>query len=94
MAYYAVEYVFTSDGRHREVRPAHRDYLTSLQKEGKLVLSGPLTSDTGGLLIFRAEDEAAVRALVDADPYAEQGVLTETRIVQWNPLLGYLAEHL
>ncbi|MGA5817652.1 YciI family protein [Kitasatospora sp. NPDC094028] len=94
MAYYAVEYVFTTDKRHLAIRPEHREYLTRLQKDGKLVLSGPLTSDTGGLLVFRAEDEAEVRALVDGDPYGGAGVLGEVRIAQWNPVLGYLAEHL
>ncbi|MFJ9690777.1 YciI family protein [Kitasatospora sp. NPDC101183] len=94
MAYYAVEYLFTPDKRHHEVRPAHREYLTDLQKAGSLVLSGPLTSDTGGLLIFQAADEAEIRELLAADPYAHAQVLADTRVQEWNPLLGYLAEHL
>ncbi|WP_369182778.1 YciI family protein [Streptomyces sp. Y1] len=94
MAYYAVEYVFTTDKRHLEIRPRHRAYLTELQKNGKLVLSGPLTSDTGGLLIFRAADEPEVQQLVAGDPYSAAGVLGEVRIAQWNPILGYLADYI
>ncbi|MER7842516.1 YciI family protein [Kitasatospora sp. NPDC096077] len=94
MAYYAVEYVFTPDKRHLPVRPAHRAFLTELQVAGSLVLSGPFTSDTGGLLVFRADDEAELRRLLDRDPYHEAAVLGGVRIEEWSPVLGYLAEHL
>jgi uncharacterized protein len=94
MAYYAVEYVFTSDKRHLEVRATHREYLTGLQKEGKLALSGPLTSDTGGLLVFRADNEGEVREIVEHDPYTKADVISQVRIVEWSPVLGFLAEHL
>ncbi|MCC9310341.1 YciI family protein [Kitasatospora sp. RB6PN24] len=94
MAYYAVEYVFSPDKRHLRVRPTHREYLAGLAEAGRIVLCGPLTSDTGGLLIFRAEDEAEVRTMVDHDPYTTAGVLSRVRIEQWSPVLGYLAPRL
>ncbi len=94
MAYYIVEYVFTVDKRHLEVRPTHREYLAGLQQEGRLALCGPWTDDTGGLLVFRADHAAEVREMVDRDPYAEAEVLSNVRITQWSPVLGFLAEHL
>ncbi|MEV7597187.1 YciI family protein [Kitasatospora sp. NPDC089797] len=94
MAHYLVEYVFTPDKRHLPVRPAHRDYLTDLQNTGRLVLSGPLGDDTGGLLVLRADSETEVRQLLEADPYHRAEALDEVRIRQWTPLFGYLAEHL
>lgn len=94
MAYYAVEYVFTSDQRHLEVRSTHRAYLAGLQEQGRLALSGPWTDDTGGLLVFRVADEAAARKLVEHDPYSRADVISQVRITQWNPVLGYLTEHL
>ena len=94
MAYYVAEYVFTTDKRHLEVRPTHREYLARLQKEGRLALCGPWTSDIGGLLVFRADHEAEAREMVEQDPYSKAAVLSDIRITQWNPVLGDLAEHL
>jgi uncharacterized protein YciI len=94
MAYYVVEYVFTSDKRHLKVRSPHREYLARLQQEGRLVLSGPWTSDTGGLLVFQAGDEAEVREIVKHDPYTDADVISQVRIMQWNPVLGFAADHL
>ncbi|TQF01679.1 hypothetical protein E6W39_04720 [Kitasatospora acidiphila] len=80
-------------GRHTS-RPTHREYLAELADDGRIALCGPLTSDTGGLLVFRAKDEAEVREMVDHDPYAEAGVLSHVRIEQWSPVLGCLAARL
>ena len=92
--YFAVEYVFVSGTYHLPVRPAHREYLAALAEVGTLVLSGPLVRDTGGLLIFRARSEAEVWELVDRDPYSGADVLSRVRVERWNPVLGYLVQHL
>jgi uncharacterized protein len=95
MAYFAVELVFVADTERRlAVRPLHRDYLGTLEEKGKLVLSGPWTSDTGALLVYRVADEAEVRDLVEHDPYSEAEVISQVRITEWNPLRGILAPHL
>ncbi|MGC0419459.1 YciI family protein [Embleya sp. AB8] len=94
MAYYAVEYVFTPDNRHLDVRATHREYLARLGKEGRLALSGPWADDTGGLLVFRVDGEAEVREIVEQDPYRAADVLGRVRITRWNPAFGFLAEHL
>lgn len=94
MAYYAVEYTFTADRRHLQVRPTHREYLADLAERGSIALCGPLVSDTGGLLIFRAGSEAEVRELVDDDPYMREGVLDGVRVEEWDPVIGSLIGHL
>lgn len=66
-----------------ETRPAHREYLRSLFDQGKLVMSGPWTDDTGALLINEAESLDAVQALLDADPYRTAGVLSDARVKEW-----------
>jgi uncharacterized protein len=91
MAYFAVELVFTADSETRQkVRPAHREYLATLLEKGTLVVSGPWTSDTGALLIYRTTDEAEVREIIEHDPYSEAGdaIIAQMRITEWNPVMG------
>ena len=93
MAHFAVEYVYTADtAKRQEVRPAHRAFLAA-QKGGeeggvRLLASGPWTNDTGALLVFEAEDEAALRAVLEHDPIAEADLVSRVRINTWNPVLG------
>jgi uncharacterized protein len=56
--------------------PAHRDYLRQLDEAGTLVLSGPFTDRRGGMVLIRAESEAAARAIAEADPLVTSGVDT------------------
>jgi uncharacterized protein len=91
MAYFAVELVFTADTEARvAVRAAHREYLAGLLEKGVLVVSGPWTSDTGALLIYRTADEAELREVIEHDPYSEAGdaVVAQMRITEWNPVIG------
>ncbi|AHI01969.1 YciI family protein [Kutzneria viridogrisea] len=89
MPRYAVEYTYVEDVPKRHaVRPRHRDYLAGLAAEGVLLLAGPWAADDGALLAFEAADEAALRGYLDADPYKAAEVISETRITEWNPLLG------
>jgi uncharacterized protein YciI len=67
-----------------KARPAHREYLTGLIEQGKLVMSGPFTDDRGGLLIYEAETPAEVEKLVAEDPFATQGVFVSWEIRPWN----------
>ncbi|SDW75236.1 YciI family protein [Roseicitreum antarcticum] len=60
-------------GMH-DVLPAHLDYQIAMERDGSLFGAGPIfenggTVPTGGMVIVRAEDEAAARALADADPF-------------------------
>lgn len=56
----------------------HVAYLSALASEGRVLLFGRTQThdaDTRGIVIFRAPDEAAARALVDADPAVAGGVM-------------------
>ncbi len=89
MARFVVELVFAADTEARlAVRPAHREYLASLQEKGHLLASGPWTSDTGALLIYEAANEAELREILEHDPYTEADVVSRMRITEWNPVLG------
>ncbi|PSL03108.1 hypothetical protein CLV30_10820 [Haloactinopolyspora alba] len=88
---FALMYTYTDDvALQDEHRSAHIDYLRRLVDDGLLVASGPWGPDDarGGLLVYRAEDRAAVQAIVDGDPFVTNGVVAEARIREWVPLLG------
>ena len=55
---------------------AHVDYLVGLRDRGTLVLAGRTqeTEGTFGITIFEADDEAAARAIMRADPAVAAGV--------------------
>jgi len=82
---YAAIAVYTPDASIiAKARPAHREYLTGLFQQGKVVISGPFADDRGGLLVYEAETSAEVEKLVAEDPFAKQGVFVSWEIRPWN----------
>jgi uncharacterized protein YciI len=71
-----------------EFRPQHREYLSGLVAENKLVVSGPFAADTGGLLVYNAEDEAEVNELIQADPFYKCGVFRTWTIRPWKIVMA------
>ena len=67
-----------------KTRPSHRQYLTKLQENGKLVISGPFADDKGGLLVYEAETAGEVETMVREDPFAVHGVFQSWEIRPWN----------
>ncbi len=66
-----------------ELRAKHRDshvaYVTGLHERGSVQFAGPIKSDSGeksigAVIVYKADDVAAARKLVDADPYVSGGV--------------------
>ena len=94
MTVFAVEYRYATGAADRldEVRPAHRAWLRDRADEGVLLASGPYEGGGSALLIFRAEDRAELDALLAQDPFAEAGLIVETGVTVWNPIIGLLAE--
>ena len=63
----------------QDLLPAHLEYQIALERDGSLFGAGPIFEDggsmpTGGMIILRAEDEAAARAIADADPFHAAGL--------------------
>jgi uncharacterized protein len=86
---FAVEYAYIEDVERRHaVRPQHRDFLGGLAAKGALLVAGAWAADDGALLVFEARDEATVRDYLDQDPYRAAEVISQTRVTEWNPLLG------
>ena len=53
----------------------HLAYLKTAAAAGIVLLAGPCTDDTFGLVVFRAENEAAANAFMFADPSVEKNVM-------------------
>lgn len=96
MSFFAVHYAYTSDSAALDAsRAEHRTYLGSLVEQGALVASGPYVgAEPSALLIFRADSAEAVRSMLDADPFQIAGLVEQTTITQWNPILGIFAGEL
>ena len=71
-----------------EHRPAHRAYLAA---SGKVVHAGPFLRDgamSGSLIVISAADRAEAQAFAAADPFARAGLFAETRIEEWDKVIG------
>lgn len=89
MPIYAVTYVYEATEEHKsEIRPTHREWLAEQLAEGTLLASGPWVDSAGALLIWRAESQDHLAALLDHDPFDIAGVISERTIKEWNPIQG------
>ena len=80
-----IEYIADAD-KVNALRPAHRQYLTSLLEQGKLALSGPLTDAPGALIVYEADSVATAEELLRGDPFHSGGVFVRWQIRPWNVL--------
>ncbi len=93
MAIYAV--LFEDDDRHAAARAdnmaAHLEFLA---RHGDSIRSaGPLTdcaddSPAGGLWLVTAPDAAAVKKLVESDPFWPTGLRKSVRILRWDQVFA------
>ena len=71
-----------------EVRPVHRQYLASLKEKGQLAASGPITDDSGALIIYEAATKEEAEAFLKADPFNHAGIFVSYVIRPWNPVIA------
>jgi uncharacterized protein len=75
---------YTQDqGKIAQLRPQHREYLAGLLASGKLVAAGPLSDDSGALMIYEADTQQDAEALAAGDPFATGGVFVSYEIKPW-----------
>lgn len=71
-----------------ENRPAHVEHLNKLNAEGTLKIAGPFLDaegkPCGSLVIVKADDIAAAKAIADADPYTKAGLFETVEIKPYN----------
>lgn len=77
----AVEYAFVAEHTERRLaaRPSHREWLTALKADGRLVQAGPFVDGTAALLVFDVEDLAALDELLAEDPYPKDAFVVASK---------------
>jgi uncharacterized protein len=65
------------------LRPAHREYLTRLLADGRLVACGPFGDGSGALFIYEAASLAAAEEILAADPYQIGGAFAHCQLSPW-----------
>lgn len=73
----------TKDARSQELWDEHAAHIDAHVANGMIVMGGPLLDTQGALLVVQAEDEAALRAMLDADPWYAAEILTLERVAPW-----------
>jgi uncharacterized protein YciI len=91
MALFVLTYGYNDTPLRAERRDDHVAHLKKLEEEGGLAAAGPYEDLTGGMIILRAEDEAAAQALVDQDPYTQLQVTKDRSLREWRVTVGSLA---
>jgi uncharacterized protein YciI len=69
---------------------AHASFMNNLEKEGFIVLGGPLENSPDVLLIVRAATPQEILARFALDPWTRLDLLRVTRISPWNLRFGSL----
>jgi uncharacterized protein len=65
------------------LRPAHREYMSKLRADGRLVLGGPFTDGSGALFVYETESLATAEEIVAADPYKVGGAFASYTLSPW-----------
>lgn len=94
MAFFVVNYYYSTDPRLEQVRPAHRTFLGTLVESGMLRASGPLVGvdSPAAVLIFEAATPQVVESALADDPFQNEGLVQRWEVLEWNPVLGVFAE--
>ncbi|MEU6561000.1 YciI family protein [Nocardia nova] len=93
MPIFAVHYTYseTTAAARDEHRPRHRAWLSDLVDQGVVLSTGPYADGSGALILFSADDAATMETLLAEDPFAQEGLITDKRFVEWTPVMGVFA---
>jgi uncharacterized protein YciI len=69
-------------------RPVHRQYLATLRERGQLAAAGPFTDDSGALIIYEASSREEAEALLEGDPFNNNGIFLQYQLRPWNPVIA------
>ena len=93
MKFFAVTYEYNPNHpRLDEVRPEHREFISTLNNQEQILGSGPFTDSKGGALIVLQLDEDTaledVITIMDGDPYWIEELVQKREIREWNPVIN------
>ena len=90
MKYAAIIEYSPDKAKIAELRPTHRQYLTTLRLRGQLATAGPFTDDSGALIIFEATDREQAEGFLKGDPFYRNGIFLHYQLRPWNPVIANL----
>lgn len=70
----------TGEAKRSVHRPAHLANLEQLEKQGRVILAGPLTDKAGSLLVLEFETMKEAEEFARQDPYTIHGVFERLEI--------------
>jgi uncharacterized protein len=65
----------------------HAKFIDRLFDQGRIVLAGPYADYSRALLVVNARDAKEAHDLFRDDPWAVQGILVESEIIEWSIFL-------
>jgi uncharacterized protein YciI len=88
---YVIYVTYTTDkAKITALRPLHREYLSELFNQGKLVTAGPFTDDSGALFVYEADSSEAATAIAAEDPFSTGGVFARFELKPWKIVFSNL----
>jgi uncharacterized protein YciI len=92
MKHFLLMYEYVADYLERRTayRPAHFALARAAADRGDLFLAGACTDEGTplGVLVFKVADRKVVEDFAHADPYVQNGVVTDWRVREWTTVLG------
>lgn len=88
MKYFAVFLSMKNEVLSKQYRPEHLAFLETQRNAGTILMNGRFTDGSGGLVIYRGEDESEVESLVNEDPYIKLGA-RNYEIHEWDMESNY-----
>lgn len=78
------EFTMSPDDPARlDVRPDHREYVRELFDAKSILMSGPLSTQMGAVMIYSAPNKKSALDLIAQDPYTKAGVVKEQSLREW-----------
>ncbi|MGL5405502.1 MAG: YciI family protein [Propionibacteriaceae bacterium] len=90
MAIFVVQskYDHAHDEERLAARPAHREWLMQLHQQGIVINAGPLTDNSGALLIFKVASEQELAEYLSYDPYPTDSLSYQV-VGEWQTLFPF-----
>lgn len=88
MPLFILTYGYNETDQRAARREEHLAYLNKLGEEGSVVAAGPYEDLSGGMIVFRAEDQAGAEALMAQDPYTQAEVTRDRWLRAWKVTVG------
>jgi uncharacterized protein YciI len=90
MKHFLLNYTLADDYLERRAafREPHLALAWAAAERGELVLGGAVEGAEQALLLFAGDNRAAAEAFAKADPYVQEGLVTEWSVREWLTVVG------